>query len=163
MVGAWVVLGVVVVGLIAGWLLRRRDGRISAARPHRETRRGKVPERNLPHPVASALDQDSQVTLVQVSTTFCASCRHARAVLSSLAGKTEGLHHVELDVADRPEVARALGVLRTPTTLAFAPSGEELLRISGVPPADAVLAALAPYLDVPPRERGSRGERSWVG
>jgi thiol-disulfide isomerase/thioredoxin len=110
------------------------------------TRRERAESRPLPAPVLAAIDGDSPVTLVQISTTFCAPCRHARLVLSSLAAKTDGLRHVELDVTDRPEVAQALGVLRTPTTLAFSPSGDELFRISGVPKADAVLGAVGPRL-----------------
>lgn len=131
--GLWIVAGVLVVAVIAGILLRAGNGRIRAT--------GR--ERGLPERVASALDPESAVTLVQISTTFCAPCRQTRALLSSLAEKTEGLRHVDLDVTDRPEVAQALGVLRTPTTLAFTPSGQELLRISGVPSPPAVLDALA--------------------
>jgi thiol-disulfide isomerase/thioredoxin len=131
--GLWIVAGVLVVGVIAGMLLRAGNGRIRATGG----------ERGLPEPVVSALDPDSAVTLVQISTTFCAPCRQTRALLSSLAEKTEGLRHVDLDVTDRPEVAQALGVLRTPTTLAFTPAGQELLRISGVPSGPAVLDALA--------------------
>ncbi|HVV13956.1 thioredoxin family protein [Amycolatopsis sp.] len=137
MVGVWVVLGVLVIGSVAGLLLRARNGRISAA---------KRPERELPASVAEALDPRTPVTLVQISTTFCAPCRHTRAVLEPLAERTEGLRHVELDVTDQPEVAQALGVLRTPTTLAFSPSGTELLRISGVPKGAAVLEALDEHL-----------------
>ncbi|MFD2417899.1 TlpA family protein disulfide reductase [Amycolatopsis pigmentata] len=133
MTGLWIVAGVLVVGVIAGMVLRAGNGRIRAT--------GR--ERGLPESVVSALDPQSAVTLVQISTTFCAPCRQTRALLSSLAEKTEGLRHVDLDVTDRPEVAQALGVLRTPTTLAFTPSGEELLRISGVPSGPAVLDALA--------------------
>lgn len=156
MTGLWVVLGVLVLGAPTGLLLRARDGRIRAAR-------AKASEsRKLPGPVAEALDPGG-VTLVQISTTFCAPCRHTCAVLSSLAENTDGLHHVDLDVTDRPEVAHALGVLRTPTTLAFTSSGRELLRISGVPKAAAVLDALAWHLRVPPGEHGSQGERSSVG
>jgi thiol-disulfide isomerase/thioredoxin len=137
MVGLWVMLGVLVSGSIAGAMLRARNGRIRTAR---ET------ERALPRPVAEVLHPENPVTLVQISTTFCAPCRHARAVLSPLAERTEGLRHVELDVTDQPEVAQALGVLRTPTTLAFSPAGTELLRISGVPKGEAVLEALAEHL-----------------
>jgi thiol-disulfide isomerase/thioredoxin len=133
LVGLWIVAGVLVVGVIAGMLLRAGNGRIRAT--------GR--ERGLPEAVVSALDPRSAVTLVQISTTFCAPCRQTRALLSSLAEKTEGLRHVDLDVTDRPEVAHALGVLRTPTTLAFTPGGQELLRISGVPSGPAVLDALA--------------------
>ncbi|GAB2978943.1 thioredoxin family protein [Amycolatopsis acidiphila] len=137
MVGVWVVLGVLLVGGIAGAALRARNGRIRTA---------KARERALPEPVAQALDPGAAVTLVQISTTFCAPCRHTKAILSPLAERTEGLRHVELDVTDQPEVAQALGVLRTPTTLAFSPDGTELLRISGVPKGPAVLEALDEHL-----------------
>lgn len=137
MVGVWVVLGVLLVGGIAGAVLRARNGRIRTAK---ETGRA------LPGPVTRALDPDAAVTLVQISTTFCAPCRHTKAILEPLAERTEGLRHVELDVTDQPEVAQALGVLRTPTTLAFSPAGKELLRINGVPNGPAVLEALDEHL-----------------
>jgi len=135
--GLWIVLGVLVAGLVAGALLRARNGRIRAAR--RSTGQ-------LPGPVAEALDPEASVTLVQISTTFCAPCRHARVVLSGLAEQTDGLRHVELDVTEQPEVAQALGVLRTPTTVAFTPAGAEILRIGGVPKAPEVLDALGAHL-----------------
>ncbi|WP_236790463.1 thioredoxin family protein [Amycolatopsis sp. GM8] len=137
MVGVWVVLGVLVAGGIAGGLLNARNGRIRAAKPA---------GRQLPAPVAEALDPDAAVTLVQISTTFCAPCRHTKAILEPLAARTDGLEHVELDVTNQPEVAQALGVLRTPTTLAFSPDGTELLRISGVPKGPAVMEALQEHL-----------------
>lgn len=137
MVGVWVVLGVLLAGGVAGAVLRARNGRIRTAK---ETGRA------LPGPVARALDPDAAVTLVQISTTFCAPCRHTKAILEPLAERTEGLRHVELDVTDQPEVAQALGVLRTPTTLAFSPAGKELLRINGVPKGPAVLEALDEHL-----------------
>lgn len=139
MVGVWVVLGVLVLGGIAGAVLQARNGRIRAAKAEQE-------RHELPAPVAEALDPDAAVTLVQISTTFCAPCRHTKAVLEPLAARTDGLHHVELDVTNQPEVAQALGVLRTPTTVAFSPAGKELLRISGVPKGSAVLEALDEHL-----------------
>ena len=136
MVGVWVVVGVLVVGLVGGLVMRARDGRIRTV----------APGHPLPAPVAGALDSAANVTLVQISTTFCAPCRHTRAILEPLAERTDGLAHVELDVTDRPEIAQALGVLRTPTTLAFSADGTELLRISGVPKGTAVLEALDKHL-----------------
>ncbi|HVW44423.1 MAG TPA: thioredoxin family protein [Amycolatopsis sp.] len=136
MVGVWVVVGVLVAGLAAGAVLRAREGRI----------RRSGPQHRLPGPVAGVLDPAADVTLVQISTTFCAPCRHARAILQPLAERTDGLAHVELDVTDQPEVAQALGVLRTPTTLAFSPNGTELLRVSGVPKGAALLEALDEHL-----------------
>lgn len=135
--GLWVLAVTLVVGSVAGVLLRARNGRVRAARPE-----GRV----LPEPVTKVIDPGSAVTLVQISTTFCAPCRHAKAVLSNLAEKTAGLHHVELDVTNQPEVAQSLSVLRTPTTLALAPDGRELLRVGGVPRGADLLDALRPHL-----------------
>jgi thiol-disulfide isomerase/thioredoxin len=135
--GLWVLVATLVAAVAAGALLRARNGRVRAAKPV---------ARELPAPVTAVLDPASAVTLVQISTTFCAPCRHAKAVLAPLAERTEGLHHVELDVTNRPEVAQALAVLRTPTTIALAPDGRELLRVGGVPKGPELLDALRPHL-----------------
>jgi len=134
--GLWVLLATLVAAVAVGVLLKARNGRVREAKPVRE----------LPGPVAAALDPASAVTLVQISTTFCAPCRHAKAVLGPLAERTDGLHHVELDVTDQPEVAQSLAVLRTPTTIALTPDGRELLRVGGVPKGPELLDALRPHL-----------------
>jgi thiol-disulfide isomerase/thioredoxin len=135
--GLWVLVATLVAAVAAGALLRARNGRVRAAKPV---------ARELPAPVTAVLDPASAVTLVQISTTFCAPCRHAKAVLAPLAERTEGLHHVELDVTNQPEVAQALAVLRTPTTIALTPDGRELLRVGGVPKGPELLDALRPHL-----------------
>jgi len=137
--GTWALLGSVALAAVIGVVLRVRAGRVRVT--------GRAVE--LPEPVRELLDPPAPVTLVQLSTAFCAPCRHARALLADLADRTEGLRHVELDVTDRPEVATGLGVLRTPTTLALDASGAELLRVGGVPRRDALLAALRPHLPEP--------------
>ena len=136
MTGVWVLVGTLVVAGVLVWLLQAREGRIKQT--------STVPAAGLPEPVRAALAPG--VTLVQVSTTFCAPCRHARAVLSRLADTTTGLTHVELDVTDRPEIATSLGVFRTPTTVAFTSDGTELLRVGGVPKQDTLIDALRPHL-----------------
>jgi thiol-disulfide isomerase/thioredoxin len=138
LVGLWVVVGVLVVGLVFGVVSRARNGRVRVT--------ADKPGHSLPEPVSALLDQAADVTLVQISTTFCAPCRHAKAVLTALADKTDGLRHVELDVTEQPEVAQSLGILRTPTTLALTGDGRELLRIGGVPKGTALLDALRPHL-----------------
>ncbi len=114
---------------------------------------------DLPAPVTDALADDG-ITLVQISTTFCAPCRHTRATLRALADSVPGLEHVDLDVTDRPEIAETLGVLRTPTTIAYTADGGELLRVSGVPKLDRLRSALRPLVEVhtrvPRTENGSR-------
>jgi thiol-disulfide isomerase/thioredoxin len=139
MTGLFALLGALVVAGVLAWWLRSREGRIrSTGVP--------APGAGLPDAVRAALAAGPAVTLVQISTTFCAPCRHARAVLNQLAGSTAGLTHVELDVTDRPEVAVSLGVLRTPTTVAFTSDGTELLRVGGVPRGVALIDALRPHL-----------------
>nr|WP_166640369.1 thioredoxin family protein [Amycolatopsis sp. SID8362] len=133
----WVLAATLVAAVAVGVLLKARNGRVREAKPA---------ARALPGPVTAALDPASAVTLVQISTTFCAPCRHAKAVLGPLAERTEGLHHVELDVTNQPEVAQSLSVLRTPTTIALTPDGRELLRVGGVPKGPELLAALQPHL-----------------
>jgi len=121
MSGLWVLLGTLVLGLAVGGVLKMRDGRIRAG-----SGTTRAASAALPLPVSDALDPATPVTLVQISTTFCAPCRHTRALLSAMAERTEGLRHVDVDVTDQPDVARRLGVLRTPTTLALTPDGREL-------------------------------------
>lgn len=134
MVGAFVLIGTLVLATVAGLVLKARNGRV------RETVVSGLPED------IRAMVRPAGVTLVQLSTTFCAPCRHTRVLLSDLAERTEGLHHAELDLTDRPDLARELSVLRTPTTLAVDGRGTEILRVGGVPRRDQLLAALQPHL-----------------
>jgi thiol-disulfide isomerase/thioredoxin len=134
MVGALVLVGTLAVATVAGLFVKARNGRVRV-----------VPASGLPTDV-QALVAPAGVTLVQLSTTFCAPCRQTRVLLSDLAARTDGLHHTELDLTDRPDLARELSVLRTPTTLAVDGRGIELLRIGGVPRRAELLEALRPHL-----------------
>ncbi|MFR9730407.1 TlpA family protein disulfide reductase [Saccharopolyspora sp. MS10] len=86
------------------------------------------------------------VTLLQLSSAFCAPCRHTRLLLSHLAERTEGVRHVEVDLTDHPEWSTPLRVHRTPTTLALDGAGRELFRVGGVPRREELAAALRPHL-----------------
>jgi thiol-disulfide isomerase/thioredoxin len=134
MTGVWVLVGTLVLATAAGLVMKSRNGRVRT-----------VTGSMLPADVAT-LVAPAGVTLVQLSTTFCAPCRHTRVLLSDLASRTDGLHHTELDLTDRPDLARELSILRTPTTLAITPAGTEILRIGGVPKRDELLTALQPHL-----------------
>lgn len=140
MTGVLVLVGTLALATVLGLALRSREGR-----PRIGARTSNL-TRDLPEDVRTALAPGAEVTLVQLSTSFCAPCRQARALLSDLAAHTAGLHHTELDLTDRPDLARELSVLRTPTTLAVDRSGTEILRVGGVPSRDALLAALRPHL-----------------
>jgi thiol-disulfide isomerase/thioredoxin len=134
MTGVWALLGALAVAGAIGVLLKVREGRISS-RPA---------VADLPAPVRDLLAPG--VTLVQLSTTFCAPCRHAKVILRDLADRTDGLTHAELDITNLPDVATSLGVMRTPTTLALTADGTEVLRVGGVPKRDSLLDALRPHL-----------------
>jgi thiol-disulfide isomerase/thioredoxin len=133
--GLLAVVGVLVVATAIGQVLRARSGRIQ-----RGTASGGWA-------LAGRTPGDGErVLLLQLSAPVCAPCRQTAAVLDGLAAATAGVVHVEVDVADQPDVARALHVLRTPTTVAFDRAGGELLRIAGVPRVTELASALAPAL-----------------
>jgi thiol-disulfide isomerase/thioredoxin len=138
MTGVLVLVGTLVLATVAGLVMRSRNGRV-------RTTTATTATSGLPADITSVLAPGG-VTLVQLSTTFCAPCRHTRVLLSDLASRTDGLHHTELDLTERPELAKELAVLRTPTTLAVDRSGTEILRVGGVPRRDELLAALQPHL-----------------
>jgi thiol-disulfide isomerase/thioredoxin len=139
MTGVWVLIGTLALASMLGLAWRRSQGRVRSAKSSSQTS-------SLPAELRELLDPSSPVTLLQISTTFCAPCRHTRVLLADLAGRTDGLRHVDFDVTDHPEVAQSLGVLSTPTTLAVDSAGVELMRVGGVPKRDTLLAALAPHL-----------------
>jgi thiol-disulfide isomerase/thioredoxin len=84
-----------------------------------------------------------RATLVQFSSAFCAPCRAARAVLSTVAADVEGVTHYDIDAEAHLELVRALDIRRTPTTLVLDASGRETARAGGVPRREQVLAAVA--------------------
>ena len=149
--GAWALLTAVVVTLLLGavWTLtngvfrgthRLRDGRVDHG------------------PVAGAVEADEVVsvlagtaydrqrgeraTLLQFSSAFCAPCRATRRTLAEVADVVPGVAHVEVDAEQHLDLVRALGVLRTPTTLVLDPAGRELTRATGAPRRAQVLGAL---------------------
>ena len=83
-----------------------------------------------------------RATLLQFSSAFCAPCRATRRVLSDVAGAVPGVAHLEVDAEGHLDLVRALGVLRTPTTLVLDARGREVTRATGAPRPAQVLAAL---------------------
>jgi thiol-disulfide isomerase/thioredoxin len=131
-VGALVVVAVLAVATLVGVVMQRRAGRVRAAATVDTS--GWALARLIPEP-------DDRVLLLQLSSPVCTPCRQTAVQLGELA-RRPGLRHVEIDVADEPEVARELHVMRTPTTIAFSRDGRELLRVSGVPRRQDLLDAL---------------------
>jgi thiol-disulfide isomerase/thioredoxin len=130
--GAIVVVAVLAVATLVGVVMQRRAGRVRAAATVDTS--GWALARLTPEP-------DDRVLLLQLSSPVCTPCRQTAVQLGELA-RRPGLRHAEIDVADEPEVARELHVMRTPTTIAFSRDGRELLRVSGVPRRQDLLDAL---------------------
>ncbi len=82
-------------------------------------------------------------TFVQFSSGFCAPCRATRRVLERVVGTTEGVAHVEVDVAQRPDLAGELAVVVTPTVLLLDATGIVVARAEGVPALAQARAAVA--------------------
>lgn len=133
--GAIVVAAVLALAAVAGLALRRRDGRLAAA-----------PRPGAAQPLTGAeLGQPlgSRATLLQFSSSFCAPCRAARQLLADVAARDTGVTHVEIDVAERLDLVRRLGVRRTPTVFVLGPQGQVTRRASGLPRREDVVAAVA--------------------
>ncbi len=127
-----IVLGVVLVLATAvgfGW--RWYSGRL------RESSDARLTAAELGQPLGPA------ATLVQFSSALCAPCRAARVLLADAAARADGVRHVEIDVDERMDLVRRLGISRTPTVLVLGPQGQITRRASGLPRRPDVDAALA--------------------
>ena len=122
-VGVAVVLGTLVLATAVGLLMRTRAGRV---RGGGTAAGGWLLAGRVPRPPESVL-------LLQLSSPVCTPCRQTAALLAELSARRPELVHVEVDLADRPELAGTLNVMRTPTVVAFDRAGAELVRVSGVP------------------------------
>jgi thioredoxin-like negative regulator of GroEL len=127
-----IVLGaVLVLATVGGLAWRRRDGRM------RESQVPRLTEADLGQPLGA------RATLLQFSSAFCAPCRATRQLLSDVAGRSDGVAHVEIDVAARMDLARQLDIRRTPAVLVLGSRGQVTRRASGLPRRADVVAALA--------------------
>jgi thiol-disulfide isomerase/thioredoxin len=152
--GAWVLLVSVLLAIGFGVYRAATDGRfrgthrvrgVAAAEP---TEAPTGEDVTATPPVLAALDVElgERATLLQFSTAFCAPCRATRRILDEVTALVPGVNHVEIDAEHHLDAVRALGVLRTPTTLVLAADGHEITRAAGAPSKAQVLAALEPLL-----------------
>ncbi|SDC34224.1 Thioredoxin [Microbacterium enclense] len=73
----------------------------------------------------------AEATLVQFSTQMCSRCPGVRRVLSEVAGSRDGVHHLDVDLTHRPDLAQHFRVLQTPTTLVLDRRGVIRTRFGG--------------------------------
>lgn len=148
--GVVVLLLVLAVGTAFGMWRRGRDGRVRP--PTGDPARWPTPDGSTGgwELVGHRPKAAERVLLLQLSSPVCAPCGQTAALLADWVARTPGTVHRQLDVAEAPEVARLLGVRRTPTVVAFDRSGRELLRVSGVPRLAELSAGLAGALGTGP-------------
>jgi len=91
----------------------------------------------------SATSFGSAATLVQFSTQFCSKCPGTARLLKTETSELDGVTHVEVDLTDRVEIARAFNVLQTPTTLVLDGEGYVRARITGAPTTSVIREELA--------------------
>jgi thioredoxin-like negative regulator of GroEL len=88
---------------------------------------------------------DGRRTLVAFSTPSCAACRKAQAPTVAAVEQRLGASEVRVirvDAAQRPEVARAFGVLTVPSTVVLGAAGRVVAINQGFAPGDRLLEQL---------------------
>jgi thiol-disulfide isomerase/thioredoxin len=130
LVRAALLLVVLLLATGLGVALRRRAGRV------REVTDGERLS------VEEAGPFGERATFVQFSSPACSPCRSVRRVLGAVVAQDPGLAHVDIDATQRLDLARRLGILRTPTVLLLDPAGRVVRRISGVITAEQARAAV---------------------
>ena len=128
-----ILVGLIALATVLGLVWRARTGRVRSMANGEVVRLPEVPIRG-------------SATLLQFSTEVCAPCVPTRRVLGQIAASTEGVHHVDLDVTHRPDIAAKFNVLQTPTTLILDRTGAIRARIGGAPRRADVVAALESIL-----------------
>jgi thiol-disulfide isomerase/thioredoxin len=116
-------IGIVAVATVLGLLWRASQGRVTTATGSIE-----------------GIELGGNATLLQLSSEVCAPCRATAKVLGGI--REIGVHHVEVDIAARPDLASRFNVLQTPTTLILDRSGAVRARIGGAVRRDTVIAEL---------------------
>jgi thioredoxin-like negative regulator of GroEL len=85
-------------------------------------------------------------TVLHFTAEWCGPCAAVRRVVDQVCDELPEVTHVELDMDANPAAARRLSVLSLPTTIIFAADGRPQFRMSGVPKAADLRAALEPLL-----------------
>lgn len=116
--------------------------------------RERRPRRHVPHEVvdprrlgADALGE--RATLLQFSTELCARCPGVHRTLAAIAESREGVRHLDVDLTNRPDIARHFHVLQTPTTLVLDRDGAIQTRFGGAPTREVIELELNRLSGVP--------------
>ncbi|MCX6396655.1 MAG: thioredoxin family protein [Propionibacteriales bacterium] len=144
--GAWFLIATLVLALAFGLFRAVTDGRFRGTHQVRggadDPASGPVASGSLLGGTPWADQLGGSYTLLQFSSAFCAPCRATRRVLQDVATALPGVAHLEVDAEHHLDLVRALGILRTPTTVILDSTGAEITRATGAPTKQQVYAAL---------------------
>lgn len=141
-----VLVGVLALATALGLLLRARTGR---ARPTRTNDTRTTTTDPTTADLAPAEAFGTEATLVQFSTPTCARCPATRRQLDALTAEHPGVTRLEIDLAERPELARRFAVMQTPTVLLLDRGRAVHTRFGGPPRPAELTAALDTVLTAP--------------
>ena len=146
--GVILVVVVLAVASAAGLAMRRRHGRFQSGSSG--TYAADSGRSSASDVVLTAADLGAPLgmrgTLVQFSSEVCAYCGPTRELLTEVARSRDGLAFVEIDAAERLDLARRLRVFATPTVLVLGADGAVAGRASGRPRKSELLAAVGAVL-----------------
>lgn len=126
-----ILVGLLAVASAAYWWWQRRQGRVRTPQDAHV-----LTAQTLGEP------RGGHATFVQFSTPMCAKCPGTARLLRQVAAEHRGVSHVEIDASVRLDLARELGILRTPTTLVLDGNGAIAARMDGPPTPVQVREAL---------------------
>lgn len=127
-----IVVAILAIASVAALWWQRRQGVV-----HEVERAGALSSATL------GVQRGFHATFVQFSTPMCAKCPPTATLLSRIAGEDPRVVHVEIDAAERLDLAREFEVMRTPTILILDGDGVVVSRISGAPSEAQAREALA--------------------
>jgi thiol-disulfide isomerase/thioredoxin len=84
-----------------------------------------------------------RATIVQFSTTFCSSCRAAKALIKDVVKDQSDIAYLEIDAESNLDLVRKVDIKSTPTTLFLDKDGFEIARATGAPKRDQLIKVVA--------------------
>ena len=99
-----------------------------------QSRQGKVRRVERPGALTPAVlgsPRGARATFVQFSTPMCAKCPGTAVLLKRVAAEQPHVAWIEIDAAERLDLARELHIMRTPTTLVLDSEGLVVARMDG--------------------------------
>jgi thiol-disulfide isomerase/thioredoxin len=84
----------------------------------------------------------ARATILQFSTTFCSSCRAAKALIEDVVKGQNDINYYEIDAESNLDLVRKVDVRSTPTTLFLDSKGFEIARATGAPKRDQLIKVI---------------------